>query len=60
MRASMRSRSVSEKCSALPIEGSVTVRDGQVYPNIKGSAFVSAESELVLDPRDPFCNGIRA
>jgi 4-hydroxyproline epimerase len=41
-------------------EGSVTVRDGQVYPSIKGSAFVSAESELVLDPRDPFCNGIRA
>lgn len=41
-------------------EGSITVRDGNVYPSIKGSAFVNAEAELVLDPRDPFCMGIRA
>ena len=41
-------------------EGSVTVRDGKVYPSIKGSAFINAETELVLDPRDPFCMGIRA
>ena len=41
-------------------EGSVTVRDGQIYPSIKGSAFVNAEAELVLDPRDPFCMGIRS
>lgn len=40
-------------------EGSVQVRDGKVHPRIKGSAFISAESELVLDPRDPFCHGIR-
>jgi 4-hydroxyproline epimerase len=40
-------------------EGSVTVRDGKVYPSIKGSAFVNAEAELVLDPRDPLCMGIR-
>jgi 4-hydroxyproline epimerase len=40
-------------------EGSLTVRNGKVYPSIKGSAFVNAESELVLDPRDPFCMGIR-
>ena len=40
-------------------EGSVKVRQGKVYPSIKGSAFVSAEAELVLDPRDPFCMGIR-
>lgn len=40
-------------------EGSIQVRDGQVYPRIKGAAFVSAEGELVLDPRDPFCHGIR-
>jgi 4-hydroxyproline epimerase len=39
-------------------EGSVSVRDGKVYPSIKGSAFVNAESELLLDPRDPFCMGI--
>jgi 4-hydroxyproline epimerase len=41
-------------------EGSVQVRDGKVYPSIKGSAFVNAESELVLNPRDPLCMGIRA
>ncbi len=41
-------------------EGSITVRDGKVYPSIKGSAFVNAEAELVLDPHDPFCLGIRA
>jgi len=41
-------------------EGSVTVRDGKVYPSIKGTAFVNAEAELLLDPHDPFCMGIRA
>jgi 4-hydroxyproline epimerase len=41
-------------------EGSIKVRDGKVYPSIKGSAFVNAEAELVFDPRDPFCMGIRA
>ena len=40
-------------------EGSIQVRDGKVHPRIKGSAFISAESELVLDPGDPFCHGIR-
>jgi 4-hydroxyproline epimerase len=40
--------------------GSVAVRDGKVYPSITGSAFVNSESELVLDPRDPLCMGIRS
>lgn len=40
-------------------EGSVKLREGKVYPSIKGSAFVNAEAELVLDPRDPLCMGIR-
>lgn len=40
-------------------EGSVKARNGKVYPSIKGSAFVNAEAELVLDPRDPLCMGIR-
>jgi 4-hydroxyproline epimerase len=39
-------------------EGSVAVRDGKVYPSIKGSAFVNSEAELILDPKDPFCMGI--
>jgi 4-hydroxyproline epimerase len=41
-------------------EGSVEVRDGQVYPSIKGSAFVTAEAELNFDPRDPLRMGIRS
>jgi 4-hydroxyproline epimerase len=41
-------------------EGSVQVRDGKIYPSIKGSAFVNAEADLILDERDPFCMGIRA
>ena len=40
-------------------EGRITIRDGKVYPSIKGSAFVNAEADLVLDPRDPLCMGIR-
>jgi 4-hydroxyproline epimerase len=39
-------------------EGSVSVRDNRIYPNIKGSAFVNAEATLILDERDPFCWGI--
>jgi 4-hydroxyproline epimerase len=41
-------------------EGTVKIRDGQIYPSIKGSAFVTAEAELILHPRDPLCMGIRA
>lgn len=32
---------------------------GKVQPVITGSAFVNAESTLLLDERDPFCWGIR-
>jgi 4-hydroxyproline epimerase len=41
-------------------EGSITIRDGQVYPSITGSAFVNGEADLILDEHDPFCMGIRA
>jgi 4-hydroxyproline epimerase len=40
-------------------EGSITVRDGAVHPHIRGSAFVNADTTLILDPRDPFVYGIR-
>ena len=40
-------------------EASVAVRNGQVIPTIQGSAYVTAESRLVLDPKDPFLDGIR-
>ncbi len=40
--------------------GSVRVQEGKIYPSITGRAFVNAEAELVLNPQDPFCMGIRA
>jgi 4-hydroxyproline epimerase len=41
-------------------EGTVKIRDGKIYPSIRGSAFVNAEADLILDPADPLCMGIRA
>ena len=41
-------------------EGSFAVRDGRVFPRIKGAAFVNADSCLVLQEQDPFRWGIRA
>jgi 4-hydroxyproline epimerase len=38
-------------------EGTVEVVDGQIYPSIKGSAYVNAEATLILDEDDPFCYG---
>jgi 4-hydroxyproline epimerase len=40
-------------------EGTVRVKEGKVYPSITGSAFVNAEAELILNPEDPLCMGIR-
>ena len=40
-------------------QGTVKVRDGKVYPSIRGAAHVNAEAELIFDPNDPFCLGIR-
>ena len=40
-------------------EGTVSVRDNMVHPSIKGSAFITAESDLIIDERDPFSMGIR-
>lgn len=39
--------------------GTVSIVDNKIHPHIRGTAFVTAESELILDPRDPFCMGIR-
>jgi 4-hydroxyproline epimerase len=40
-------------------EGSVSIINNAIHPHIKGSAFITAEAELILDVRDPFCMGIR-
>ena len=39
-------------------EGSIKVVDNMVHPHIKGSAFITAEADLILDARDPFAMGI--
>jgi 4-hydroxyproline epimerase len=39
-------------------EAWVTVDNGVIHPTIKGSAFVNADSTIILDDRDPFCWGI--
>jgi 4-hydroxyproline epimerase len=39
-------------------EGSIRVEDERIIPSITGSAYVTAESTFLLDPKDPFCMGI--
>lgn len=39
-------------------EGRLVDRDGVLLPNITGSAFITADANLILDPRDAFCWGI--
>jgi len=39
-------------------EGSVQVIDGVVRPRIRGTAYITAESTLLVDPADPFGKGI--
>jgi 4-hydroxyproline epimerase len=40
-------------------EGAVRVVDGRIVPRIRGSAYVTADATLLLDPDDPFRLGIR-
>ena len=40
-------------------DGSVAVENGEVRPTIRGSAFVNADSTLIMNDSDPFCWGIR-
>jgi 4-hydroxyproline epimerase len=41
-------------------EGRAELADGGVVPTITGEAYVTAETTLLLDSRDPFAKGIRA
>jgi 4-hydroxyproline epimerase len=47
-----------ESITGSVFEGTVSVVDGKLYPEITGYAYVNAEADLVLDDRDPFCYGI--
>ncbi len=40
-------------------EGTVSIVGDEIIPRIKGAAFITAESDLILDERDPFSTGIR-
>jgi 4-hydroxyproline epimerase len=40
-------------------EGSIRLVGEKVIPRVTGSAYVTGEAVLLLDPRDPFCMGIR-
>jgi 4-hydroxyproline epimerase len=40
-------------------EGTIRVVDGRVIPSIKGSAFITGETTLILNQDDPFCWGIQ-
>lgn len=39
-------------------EGSGQLEGDKVIPTVRGSAYVTSESTLVIDPEDPFCWGI--
>jgi 4-hydroxyproline epimerase len=41
-------------------EARFSLRDGLVYPEITGSAFVNGDARLIVNPNDPFQWGIRA
>ena len=40
-------------------EATYRVDGDRIVPTIRGSAFVTAESRLLLDPSDPFVHGVR-
>jgi len=39
-------------------EGSVSIENGKILPRVKGSAYITAEADLILDPEDPFRHGM--
>ena len=39
-------------------EGSLELREDGIYPSITGSAYITAETKLILNPADPFVSGI--
>jgi 4-hydroxyproline epimerase len=50
---------VQESILGSTFTGRYTIRNGAIIPSITGTAFVTAESTLILDDNDPFIWGIR-
>ncbi len=51
---------IQESITGSIFEGHVKLISGQIIPFIRGSAFVTSEAALFIDPHDPFCWGIPA
>jgi 4-hydroxyproline epimerase len=47
-----------ESITGSVFEGAISVVGDKLYPEITGYAYVTAEADLILDERDPFCYGI--
>ena len=47
-----------ESITGTIFEGRIRVDDGKIIPIIRGSAYVTAEIDLILDPNDPLRFGI--
>ncbi len=51
--------SIFEEGVVCTLRGVVCAARGELHPLIKGSAYVNADAQLILDGRDPFQWGIR-
>jgi 4-hydroxyproline epimerase len=49
---------IQESICGSVFEGSIEIVNGEIIPSIRGSAFVTAESDLLMQPEDPFRWGI--
>jgi 4-hydroxyproline epimerase len=47
-----------ESVTGSVFEGSIELLDGKVVPTVRGEAFITAESTLILDPDDPLRFGL--
>jgi 4-hydroxyproline epimerase len=48
----------NESITGSVFEGSIEIQNDEVIPTVRGQAWVTADSRLVLDPSDPCCWGI--
>jgi len=51
---------IQESITGSAFAGQIEVCDAQIIPSVRGSAFVTADAQLVIDERDPFRWGIPA
>ena len=49
-----------ESITGSVFEGSVAAEGNRIFPTIRGRAYITAESSLILDPKDPLCWGMNA